>query len=39
MTVIKNERGTWDVIDEEGYDIRCGFASEDAAWRWIDTHS
>ena len=38
MTVVMNENGTYDVV-ENGEDIKTGFATSEAAWQWIDRHN
>ena len=37
MTVVRNGNGTYDVV-ENGEDVKTGFATSEAAWRWIDRH-
>lgn len=36
--VVKNERGTYDVIFD-GETIKSGFTTEDACWEWYDSQN
>ena len=36
MTVVRDEKGYWDVVDDKGVVVARGFATEEMAWYWID---
>ena len=36
MTVVRNEDGTYAVIDDNGSLLKGGFINEEDAWEWMD---
>ena len=35
-TVVRNERDTFDVVEDDGETVRSGFITQADAWAWID---